>query len=35
MVCQNRENWSPEKLTTSYNHIIALGADIAGNVSAR
>ena len=31
MVCQNRENWAPEKLTTGYNHIIALGANIAGN----
>ncbi len=35
MVCKNREEWTPEKLTTSYNRIISLGAGISANASQR
>jgi phosphoglycerol transferase MdoB-like AlkP superfamily enzyme len=35
MVCKNREVWTPAKLTTSYNHIIALGAGLSGGMSER
>ncbi len=35
MLCKNRETWTPEKLTASYNHIISLGAGIAADVSLR
>lgn len=35
MICKNREEWAPEKLTTSYNHIISLGAGIATDSSLR
>jgi hypothetical protein len=33
MVCKNREFLTPEKLTSSYNHIIAHGAGLAGQLS--
>ncbi len=35
MVCKNREEWIPEKLNTSYNQIISLGAGISTNSSHR
>lgn len=35
MVCKNREGWPSEKLTTSYNRIISLGAGISTNSSQR
>jgi len=35
MVCKNRETWTPKKLTASYNNIITLGADLAGNWSGQ
>ena len=35
VLCKNREAWTPEKLTASYNHIISLGAGIPANSSLR
>ncbi len=35
MLCKNRETWTPEKLTASYNHLISLGAGISADSSHR